>query len=56
MAMEIKTYAVLQRLNLPRDGQPNAKIIAIKLTRQAAEKLRDLNPGTWVEKHVATKS
>lgn len=50
-----KTYVVLQRNNVARPGQANSKIIAVRLTRAAADAIRDANPGSWVEKHEATK-
>lgn len=56
MAMEIKVYAVMQRLNLPKAGQPNVRVMAVKLTMAAAQKIVDQNPGSWVEKHVADKT
>ncbi len=54
--MEIKTYIVQQRLNLTKPGQANVKIIAVKLTQKAAQDIVDANPGTWIEKHLATKT
>ncbi len=51
----IKVYVVLQIMNLARQGDPNCRIIATRLTRNAAEAVRDQNPGTWVEKHMAVK-
>lgn len=53
--MEIKVYVVLQRLNLPKPGQPGVRVMAVKLTMAAANKIVEQNPGTWVEKHVADK-
>ena len=53
--MAVKTYVVLQRLNLTRQDEVNSTIIAVRLTKAAAEEIRDANPGTWVEKHVAIK-
>lgn len=53
--MEIKIYTVMQRLNLPKPGQPNVRVMAVKLTMAAAQKIVDANPGTWVEKHLADK-
>ena len=53
--MEIKVYVVLQRLNLPKPGQNPVRVVSVKLTMAAAQKLVDMNPGYWVEKHVADK-
>lgn len=51
----IKVYVVLQRMNLARAEELNCRIIATRLTKTAADEIRDRNPGTWVEKHVAVK-
>jgi hypothetical protein len=51
----IKVYVVLQRMNLARGDEPNCRIIATRLTRAAAGAIRDQTPGTWVEKHMASK-
>lgn len=53
--LAVKVYVVLQTMNLARDGEPNSRIIATRLTREAADEVKDKNPGTWVEKHVAVK-
>ena len=53
--LEIKVYCVIERSNVARPGQPNRKIVAAKLTRKAAEEYVAEHPGTYVEKHVATK-
>lgn len=51
----IKVYVVLQRMNLTRPEESNCRIIATRLTKTAADEIKDKNPGTWVEKHVAVK-
>ncbi len=53
--MAVKTYVVLQHVNLPKDGEPTAKILAVKLTNGAAQAIVDVIPGTYIEKHIATK-
>lgn len=53
--MAVKTYVVLQRVNLPKEGEPTAKVIAVRLTHGAAQALVDELPGTYIEKHIATK-
>jgi hypothetical protein len=53
--MAVKTYVVLQRVNLPKPGEPNAKVLAVKLTNGAAQAIVDALPGTYIEKHIATK-
>ena len=53
--LEIKVYLVIERSNVARPGQANRKIVAVKLTRKAAEDYVAGHPGTYVEKHVATK-
>lgn len=53
--MAVKTYVVLQRVNLPKEGEPTAKVVAVKLTHAAAKKVVDALPGTYIEKFVATK-
>jgi hypothetical protein len=53
--MQIKVYIVLQRNNVARDGEPNERIIATRLTRSAAQGIVDIHPGTRIEKHLATK-
>jgi hypothetical protein len=53
--MQIKVYIVLQRVNLPRPGEPNVRIVATRLTRGAAQALVDHSPGCYIEKQVALK-
>lgn len=53
--MDVKVYVVLQHQNLPLDGEPNRMIIAVKLTREAAQKVVNDIPGTYIEKHRANK-
>jgi len=51
----VKVYLVFQRINLTHGDELNCRIIAARVTRAAADAIRDQTPGTWVEKHVATK-
>jgi len=53
--MQIKVYLVLQRINLPRPGEPNVRIVATRLTRAAAQSVVDTTSGTYIEKQVAQK-
>jgi hypothetical protein len=53
--MAVKTYVVLQRVNLPRPGEPHVKVLAVKLTHAAADEIVAALPGTYIEKHIATK-
>lgn len=52
----VKVYAVLQHDNVAKNGAPNERIIAVKLTRSAAQHIVDQFPGTRIEKHYADKS
>lgn len=54
-SIAIKVYLVMLRHNLPKQGEPNVEVIAAKLTREAAEAIRAKQPGTYIEKHIATK-
>jgi hypothetical protein len=53
--MAVKTYVVLQRVHLPKAGEPPVKVLAVKLTHAAAQEIVDALPGTYIEKHIATK-
>jgi hypothetical protein len=53
--MAIKIYLVLQRVNVAREGERNVKVIASRLNREAAQRVVDAIPGTWIERQVATK-
>lgn len=53
--MALKVYLVLQRVNLPKESEANVRVISARLTRDAAQKVVDAIPGTWIEKQVATK-
>jgi hypothetical protein len=53
--MQIKVYLVLQLLNLAPPGQSNVRVVAARLTREAAQRIVDSTPGTFIEKHVAVK-
>lgn len=50
----IKVYLVIQTINLYHEGCPNRTVLAAKLTRKAAERVRDSIPGTYIEKYKAT--
>ena len=54
-SMNVKVYLVLQRNNVARPGEPNEKVIAVKLTRSSAQAIVDANPGTRIAKHIADK-
>jgi hypothetical protein len=54
--MEVKIYLVLQRLNVFPEGSVNVRIIAAKLTRDAAQKIVDQMPGTYIERFWANKA
>ncbi len=51
----IKVYLILQSINVARGDEQNSRIIAARLTRQAAQDIVDSTTGTWVEKHIAVK-
>lgn len=53
--MSVKVYLVCQFLNIAKPGEPNARVIAAKLTRQAAVAIVDRTPGTFIEKVFADK-
>ena len=53
--MQIKIYLVCIHLNLSQPGTPNVRIERAFLTRAAAEDYVRERPGTFIEKHVATK-
>ena len=53
--LAIKVYVVFQWMNLARSDEQNSRIIATRLTRSAAMEIQEKNPGTWIEKYVATK-
>lgn len=50
-----KAYIVLQRINVGAPGEPNVKVLAVRLNRATADEVVRRNPGTWVEKHIAIK-
>ena len=51
----VKTYVVLQRHNLPKADGDNVTVKGVFLTSGKAEELRDALPGTFIEKHTASK-
>lgn len=53
--MQIKVYVVLQRQNLAQPGEPNEKVLGTRLTRASAQLIVDANPGTRIERHLASK-
>lgn len=53
--LAIKVYVVFQWMNLARSDEQNSRIIATRLTRAAAMEVQERNPGTWIEKYIATK-
>lgn len=53
--MEVKVYLVLQRVNLPKAGEPTEKVIDGFLTRGAAEDVVNRIPGTRIQKLFAKK-
>jgi hypothetical protein len=53
--MQVKVYLVLLRSNTTNNSQPHERIIAVKLTRAAAEAIVEMNPGSYVHKVLATK-
>ena len=53
--LRLKVYLVLLRNNVAREGQPNVQVIAVRLNHQAAQKIVDQTPGTFIQKHFATK-
>jgi hypothetical protein len=53
--IEVKVYLVIQRDHLVREGQPNIRVVAARLTRATAEAVRAKMPGTYIQRHIATK-
>lgn len=53
--LRIKTYVVLSRRNLTKPGEPNVEVVAVLLSRAAAQAIIDKVPGTYFEKHLAVK-
>ncbi len=54
--MNVNVYLVFLPVAIPREGGPNRKVIAAKLTRLAADAIAAITPGAYVEKIVADKS
>lgn len=52
--MQVTAYVVL--IPLEAAAARPAEVLAVKLTREAAEALARQVPGSWIEKHVANKS
>lgn len=52
----VRVYAVMQMLFAARDGRPNVQLIAVKLSRKAAERVVARVPGTFiVSRHADNK-
>lgn len=51
-----KTYVVLQKSFKSDPHRPNVKVIAVKLTEEAAQSVVDQIPGTYIERHIASKT
>lgn len=54
--MALKVYLVFYRVNVSNKDQPHEKLIGARLNRHEAEDLRDLNPGSYIHKVMATKA
>lgn len=52
---EVKTYIVMQRMNVLTAEGDNLRVVDVKLTRAAADRIVDRTPGTFVAPHKATK-
>lgn len=55
MRFATKTYVVLQRLNIPAPDGANRRVLGAYLTQRKAQAVVDAMPGTYIEKHMATK-
>lgn len=53
--VQIKTYVVMITNNLAGEGEPPMTILAVKLTRAAADKVANSIAGAFVDRHIATK-
>lgn len=51
----VKVYLVLVPVAFERNGRPNRKIVAAKLTRKTADELATQIPNAYVEKVYADK-
>jgi hypothetical protein len=51
----VKTYVVLQRMNVPTANGDNVRVVDVCLTAAAAERVVDRVPGTFVDRHNAHK-
>ena len=54
--ISVKCYVVLLKDNVALPGLPNVKVIAVKLTQQAAQLIVDGMPGSYIEKFFADKT
>lgn len=52
----VKVFLVILKLNTAKNGEPNRKIIDVKLSRKAAEAITNQLPGTYIERHVANRT
>lgn len=51
----VKIYLVIQKVNLPKEGEPNRVVVAAKLTRSAADAIVNQVAGCYVHKIRADK-
>lgn len=55
MKFATKAYVVMQRLNIPAPDGSNRRVLDVFLTHGKAQALVNAMPGTYIEKHLATK-
>ena len=53
--MATKVYLVFERVNVTNNKQPHERLITVKLTREAADRVANSRVGCYVHKTVATK-
>lgn len=53
--LRVKVYAVLQPVSKADDGEPNLKLLDIKLTNEAATALVEINPEAFIVRILADK-
>ena len=51
----IKVYVVMESYNLKHKGEANREVIAVKLTKDAAQSIVDQKAGRFIEKYYADK-
>lgn len=54
-SFSVKTYVVMERLNVPTPEGDNARVVDVYLTAEKAMAHVDRVPGTFVSKHRASK-